>query len=169
MPVVIYNAVSLDGFISGPDKYEDWISTADEAHFEKHASESEIVIMGRNTYEQNTNLYPIPNKENVVFTRDADTRSAVTGITFTNTPPEEYVTDNAQKRIFVAGGGQLNGSLLKAGVVTDIIISLHPVILGEGVRQFADITFTDHTILHRQREEHIGEGVVKIHYTVTRK
>ena len=44
-------AVSLDGFIAGPDGEADWIVMDDNADFEAFFKEFDTLLMGRRTYE----------------------------------------------------------------------------------------------------------------------
>ncbi len=166
MPVRVDNSVSLDGYICGPNGYEEWISEADEAHFEAACAEADIIIMGSNTYGENSTLYPIKDKPNIVFTSQPKQDTSQTNLTFTDEDPVQFVKKHQGKHILVAGGGALNATLLKAGVITDVIVSIHPIILGSGIKQFADTDFNHHTALTKISQEDIGDGVVKIHYAL---
>lgn len=166
MKVIISNSISIDGFICGPDHYEDWISEADVAYFESECAAADVIILGANTYDENNGLFPVLPKEHVVFTKSAKERESADHITFSDQDPVEYCKENANKQILVAGGGLLNGSLLKAGVVTDITVCVHPIILGTGTRQFESIDFATMTNLKKVSEKDIGDDVVLIHYKV---
>ena len=166
MSVIVNNSITLDGFISGLNHYEDWISGADQSYFEQACADADIIIMGSATFDSNDDLYPIPDKENIVFAQNANERKLTAGITFTNQDPVNFVREHSDKKLLVAGGGKLNATLLKSGVVTDIVVCIHPVILGSGVRQFEGINMSTETRLTKVSEEDIGDGVIKIHYRV---
>jgi dihydrofolate reductase len=166
MKVTVNNSITLDGFICGPNDYEDWISEADEKYFAEACAEADIIIMGSTTYDSNEGLYPVPGKENVVFTQSASTRESNPAVTHLDSDPVSFVKAHNEKNILVAGGGKLNATLLKAGVVTDVIVCVHPIILGSGVRQFEGIDFGAKTNLEKISETDIGDGVVQIHYRV---
>lgn len=166
MTVTIYNAISLDGYISGPNQKENWLASADEKHFENICADADLVIMGSKTYDSNRELYPVPGKQNVVFTQRPEERTAIEGITFTSEEPIGFIRKHEGKNILAAGGGKLNATLLKAKIVTDISVAVHPIILGGGTRQFEGIDHTAETNLTKVAEEDLGEGVVLIHYTV---
>ncbi len=166
MKVLVSNSISIDGFICGPNHYEDWISAADEKYFLSECKIADVILLGANTFDSNTGLFPVLPKEHIVFTKSAGDRTSQDYITFSNQDPADYVRANTDKNIIVAGGGLLNAYLLEEGVVTDITICVHPIILGEGVRQFEKSTFADKTELVKVSEKDIGDGVVRIHYQI---
>ena len=167
MRVIINNSISLDGYISGQYGEEDWISEADEKYFEEACAEADLILLGRGTYDANQGLYPIPGKLNVVFTQHVNKQQSNDSIVFTNEDPVSYIKKNKDKTILVAGGGKLNATILKSGIVTDIVVCIHPIILGGGgTRQFEDIDHEVQTKLEKISETDIGDEVVKIHYRV---
>ncbi len=128
MSVIVNNSISLDGFICGPQGYEDWISGADQQYFKEACQAADIIILGSRTFDNNTSLYPIPGKENIVFTKTYATRLPVPGITFSGEDPVTFVKRHNHKNILVAGGCMLNASLFKAGVVSHVTFYFHPII-----------------------------------------
>ncbi len=166
MSVIVNNSISLDGFICGPQGYEDWISGADQQYFKEACQAADIIILGSRTFDNNTSLYPIPGKENIVFTKTYATRLPVPGITFSGEDPVTFVKRHNHKNILVAGGGMLNASLFKAGVVSHVTVCVHPIILGAGIKQFVDIDFSHHAPLENLSHRDIGEGVLLIEYKV---
>lgn len=167
MAVTIYNAVSLDGYISGPEQYEDWISGNDEKYFEDMCEKADLIIMGSKTFDLNRELYPVPGKQNVVFTSRPEERTEIEGVTFTSEEPISLIRAHEGENVLVAGGGKLNATLLKSKIVTNISVSVHPIILGEGIRQFDGIDHNALTKLTKIGEEDLGDGVILIHYTVS--
>jgi len=166
MPVIVNNSISLDGFICGPQGEEEWISEADAQYFEQACSGADLVLMGSGTFDANQGLYPIPEKENIVFTKTASDRKPAKGITFTDQDPVAFIQENKEERLLIAGGGTLNATLLKAGVVTHVDVCIHPIILGGGKRQFEGIDFSNKTKLEKKSEKDIGDGVIHVEYSV---
>lgn len=167
MKVTIHNAVSLDGFISGPDQHESWISSADEKYFDALCTEADLIIMGSKTFDLNRELYPVPGKPNVVFTSRPEERTKIEGVTFTSEEPISLIRKHEGEHVLAAGGGKLNATLLKSKIVTDISVSVHPIILGEGIPQFDGIDHTAETKLTKVGYEELDDGVTLIHYTVS--
>lgn len=146
---VIYGgACSLDGFFAGKDGAMDWL------HFSKDVAEvmrqswatTDTILMGRKTWE---------------FAAAAGGGGEMPGVTidktyvFSRTLPQvsgkntELVSADAGdfvrklkaqpgKNIIVMSGGNLASSLLQAGVIDEIGLNIHPVLLGAGVPAFLD-------------------------------
>lgn len=72
----------------------------------------------------------------------------------------------AGERIGVIGGGELNGSLAKLGLIDELILDVEPVILGQGKRLFGDCKVRlDLQLIGSKR---IGTGTVQNRYKVLR-
>jgi dihydrofolate reductase len=138
-------ATSLDNYIARENGSFDWIMHSDEAMelMKDFWSGIGTMIMGRKTYDiaqQNAPSSKNPNGqlETFVFSRtlEAGTRD---GYTFVNIDPAEFVSGLKQgdgKDIFIMSGGSLARSLLEAGVIDEIGLNIHPILLGSGVPLF---------------------------------
>ena len=68
------------------------------------------------------------------------------------------------KRVWLVGGGELVSSFLKEDLVDDVVVSLHPVLLGQGIRLFpGDFP---RTMLNLKGAESFDSGLVQLTYTV---
>jgi len=166
MSIKISNSISLDGFICGPNGEESWISEADEKFFLAECEAADVIILGANTYSGNGGLFPVVPKDHYVFTSQPEKFEPAEHMNYTTQTPEAFVAEHAGKDILIAGGGHLNASFLKAGLVTDITACVHPIILGAGTRQFEGIDFTNMTELSRVSQQDIGDNVTLIHYQI---
>jgi dihydrofolate reductase len=137
---VIYGvACSLDGFIAGPNGEVDWLRwSTDVAAIAKSVFERiDTVLMGRKTYEVGVlnGLTAYPDVKNVVFSRSVNPERWP-AVSVVNVEAVDYVSALKQEPgadICVIGGGELAGSLIKAGLVDEIGMNVHPVILGAGI------------------------------------
>lgn len=131
-------AVSLDGFIAGPNGEYDWIVMDPSIDFAALYKEFDTVVMGRKTYEVTAGQGgdgTMPGMEVVVFSRTL-TPTARRGFRIVNDDPREVVAALKTKPgrdIWLFGGGSLFGSLLEAGLVDTVEVAVVPVLLGEGV------------------------------------
>ncbi len=145
--VVLYIAMSLDGYIADKEGKVDWLKgqNAKEENIDTYSSfikEVDTVIMGRNTYKQIiTELSP-----NQWIYHDLTTYV----ITHRKLPPTEnikFIQENPYdlvkrlkkeqgKKIWICGGGKIVQSLLKEKLIDEYNIAVIPVILGAGIPLF---------------------------------
>lgn len=139
--VILYLAQSLDGFIAEPDGSTAWLgalgsSAADDAYQRFYAG-IDCVLMGRKTYQRALSLagsYPYSDKESYVFSTTLHDTDDPTTVVAGNIP--EFVRKlKAQKGkdIWLVGGADIFTELLQANLVDELIITVAPVILGDGI------------------------------------
>jgi dihydrofolate reductase len=131
-------AVSLDGFIAGPNGEYDWIVMDPSIDFDALYKEFDTALMGRKTYEvgvAQTGRVHMPGLDVVVFSQTLPP-SAYPGVRITNHDPREVVAElkaKPGKDIWLFGGGALFRTLLQAGLVDTVEVAVMPVLLGAGI------------------------------------
>ncbi len=138
---LIYNAgVSADGFIAGPVGEFDWLFTDQDYGISEFIAEIDCTVMGRKSFEiinEHDKAF-FDQNENYVFTRNPQAELKSNAV-FVSDEPARFVNDLKLKNgrsIWLVGGGQLAGTLLDAGLIDEMLLSYHPVVLGKGIPLF---------------------------------
>jgi dihydrofolate reductase len=131
-------AVSLDGFIAGPNGEYDWIVPDPSVDFAALYKEFDTAVMGRKTYEVMTaqgGNGAMPGLDVVVFSRTIPA-AEYPGVRILNDDPRKIVAELKKKRgrdIWLFGGGELFRFLLDAGLVDTVEVAVNPVLLSAGI------------------------------------
>lgn len=158
MRTVTYGAAcSLDGFITAADGSLDWLhfSTDVQQITGDYWAGIDTMLMGRKTWEVSVAMSGGARKAGARPKARKPSKPAITTYVFSRTlrPDQvdgaELVSDGAGdfvralkarpgKGICVMGGGILATSLLEAGVIDEVGLNAHPVLLGAGIPLFGD-------------------------------
>jgi dihydrofolate reductase len=140
MQKIRYNvAMSLDGYISGPNGEADWIVPDPEVDFAALWAQFDTGLMGRKTYDvAKTRLGEgafSGMKVSVVSRTMRQSEYPKIGVISELTRERVGdLRDRATKDIWLFGGGELFLSLLEMGEVDMVEVSVMPVLLGAGVK-----------------------------------
>jgi dihydrofolate reductase len=136
---IIYSvAMSLDGFIAGPNGEYDWLVMDPEIDFGANMARFDTILMGRGTFEASQSM------------GGGDSMGDITTVVVSRTlqqkdhPDIKIVSDDFAtelkrlqespgKDIGLFGGGVLFSSLLDLGLVDTVEVAIVPVLLGAGV------------------------------------
>lgn len=173
--VILYIAASVDHYIAKTDGDTAWLHSpeltlANEDYGYNQLIESiDTTLMGNSTYEQIMSFdipFPYPDTQNYVFTRSKD-RQDTKHVSFVSKDISSFVQALKAKEgkdIWLIGGGQINSLLINSGLVDELILSIIPIVLGNGIPLF------DHTInsckLNLESTEAYTSGLVQLKYTV---
>lgn len=161
-------AVSVDGFIAGPNGEVDWIVMDPAIDFPALFQQFDTAVMGRKTYEFVATVggAAIPGIDVVVFSSTL-TSSSADGVRIVNQSAESVVRELKLKPgrdIWLLGGGTLFRTLLDAGLVDTVELAIVPVLLGSGIPLLppgaaAKLTLSEHIALP-------NSGIVAAGYSV---
>ncbi|HEY2471920.1 MAG TPA: dihydrofolate reductase family protein [Terracidiphilus sp.] len=130
-------AISLDGYIAGPHGEYDWIVHDPDIDFSAMMAPFDTFLIGRKTFEtmvRAKNDKSPPGIEYFVISRTLSP-SDFPHVTI-RSDAEALVNElraKPGKDIAIFGGGELFRSLLAAGLVDRVEVSLVPVLLGGGI------------------------------------
>ena len=171
--VKLYIASSLDGYIAGENGSIDWLfSDADYGYTEFYNS-IDTIFVGRKTYEQSLTFeeYPYKGKKVYVLTHRAEAKKEkkTYNVEYINDEIPKFVTSLIKqpignKDIWLLGGGEIVSLFLNADLVDEIILSVHPIILGKGIPLFNDIK--KRVNLRLLESIPFKSGLVQLHYRI---
>jgi dihydrofolate reductase len=161
-------AVSLDGFIAGPDGEADWIVPDPEVDFAALAAEFETLLVGRRTFEAmaRARRTSMPGMRTVVVSKTLR-QAEHPDVTIIGDRVEETVRalrEGARKDVWLFGGAELFGRLLAAGLVDGVEVAIQPVLLGSGVPLLPSTPHRRALQLTGHRVSKVG--VVRLEYAV---
>ncbi len=169
MTTTLFIATSLDGFIAGPDDDLSWLFTDTDYGFDEFYASVDALIMGRGTYDVVCRLgkWPYGGKKTVVVTSKQNLEVNTPDTTCFNgelSDLAKLLEEQGAKNVWLVGGGELVVSFLHASLIDQVSVSLHPVLLGEGVRLFPKV-FPE-TILELIDAQSFESGLVQLNYRI---
>ncbi|WP_298223639.1 dihydrofolate reductase family protein [Flavobacterium sp.] len=144
--VILYIATSLDGYIAKPNDDLGFLSIVEQegqdygyADFIKTV---DAVIVGRKTYDKVISMgfdFPHADKDTYIITRTP--RPNLGSLKFYTGDLKSLVDrlkSESGKNIFCDGGAEIVNELLKGDLIDEFIISVIPILVGNGTKLFKD-------------------------------
>lgn len=144
--VTFGGASSLDNFIATKDDSVDWILWNKEAGeiMRDYWKTIDTIVMGRRTYEvaaRSGSKGGYSGIKTYVFSRTIK-KASTKKLTFVSEDAASFVRrlkEEDGKDICVMGGGVLAKSLFEAGLIDEVGLNIHPVLLGSGIPLFYEM------------------------------
>lgn len=151
--VVLDLAVTLDGFIEGPNGEVDWCIMDDEMNFDGFLSTIDTIFYGRVSYDMWGNYSPAQNasdaekslwqsvhsKQKFVFSSRQQPDNIATYVTSGFAEKVAELKKQSGKDIWLYGGAKLIATFINLGLVDTYRLSVHPTVLGAGKPLFENI------------------------------
>ncbi|HLZ09183.1 MAG TPA: dihydrofolate reductase family protein [Chloroflexota bacterium] len=139
-------ACSLDMFIARKDHAVDWLHWSDDvtAIMADYWKTIDTILMGRKTYDVSLRMGgggPYSGIKTYVFSRTPK-KSGDPNVEIVSTDAAAFVRDLKSRDgngICCMGGGEFAQSLFEAGVIDEVGLNIHPVLLGSGIPLFLEM------------------------------
>lgn len=175
--VILGLAVTLDGYIEGPNGEYDWCFTDQDYGLKEFFSRIDAVFIGRKSYEvaqayaegNDGQLVPgMPPASEYVFSRTLEKVKEGAVLISDNAMAEaRKIKAGPGKDIWLYGGASLTDALMKEGLVDELWMSVHPILLGSGKPLFRpQDSRTRLTLLDSKTYD---TGLVSLRYRVDKK
>ena len=168
--VILYIAMSLDGYIATPDNGLEFLSLVEEKDqdysYKDFVNTVDTVIVGRKSYDKVLSMgleYPHTDKELYIITRTP--RPTVGSTTFYTGDLNELVSGLKRKDgkdIYVDGGAEIANEMLSENLIDEFYISVIPILLGNGISLFNNSR--PQVRLKLISTKSYNKGLVQLHY-----
>lgn len=151
--VILDLAVTLDGFIEGPNGEIDWCIMDEDMDFHGFLSDIDTIFYGRVSYDTWGNFQPdatasaaekklwqeVHSKKKYVFSTQLKQEPEAT---FVNSEIPDMVAQLKKqegRNIWLYGGASLIRTFIKFDLIDRYRLSVHPIVLGRGKPLFEDL------------------------------
>lgn len=176
--VILDLAVSLDGFIEGPNGEIDWIVMDDSvgSGLVDFLKDIDTIFYGRVSYDLWGQYQAAPeasqaekdlwdavhSKEKYVFSRQADGDGKATYVNSNIAEKVNEVRNRPGKDIWLYGGGSLITTFINEDLIDVYRLAVYPVILGAGKPLFQNLEHRVNLQLHEAKGS--SNGVTMLSY-----
>jgi dihydrofolate reductase len=141
-------AITLDGYIEGPNGEFDWCFTDQDYGLKEFFTRVDAIFIGRKSYEMLQQYADSNNGETVpgmpamteyIFSRTlTSVKKGAVLISEDCITEARKIKEQPGKDIWLYGGASLTDALLKEGLVDELWLSVHPILLGSGKPLFRE-------------------------------
>jgi dihydrofolate reductase len=173
MTASVFIATSLDGFIAREDGAIDWLPTPGETDedygYQAFMDTVDVHVIGRHTYETVLDFGAWPYEKPVVVLSHRQLEipeEIVDGVEQMEGLPQEIMQRLAERGLthaYIDGGSTIQGFLAE-GLIQQLIITVVPVLLGQGIPLFGPLPH-DVPLQHLDTQS-FSSGLVQHHYAV---
>lgn len=139
-------AVSLDGFIEGPNGEYDWCLTDQDYGMTEFFSTTDTIFIGRKSYEMVAGMEDeyFPAIQKIYVFSDSlspvDHEKVEVIISANFDVKVKEILEEEGANIWMFGGASLISAFIEKKLISQMVLSVHPLILGGGKPLFQNIT-----------------------------
>jgi len=167
-------AVTLDGYIEGPNGEYDWCFTDQDYGLNEFFKGVDAIFIGRKSYEMaqqyaegnDGELVPgMPPVTEYVFSNTLKSvKDGAVLISDDSIAEAKRIKMGPGRDIWLFGGASLTEALMQAGLVDELWMSVHPVLLGSGKPLFHEKS--NRTLLTLLESKAYDTGLVSLRYGI---
>ena len=146
--VILGLAITLDGYIEGPNGEYDWCFTDQDYGLNEFFTRVDTIFIGRKSYEieqkhadsNNGETIPgMPLMTEYVFSRTLKSvKEGAVLVSEDSMAEARRIKEQPGKDIWLFGGASLTDALFKEGLIDELWLSVHPILLGSGKALFRE-------------------------------
>lgn len=168
----VYVGLSVDGCIARTDGAIDWLPSdgGEDTGFHEFFAGVDVLVMGRKTFETALGFgaWPYGNKKVVVLSRGKPNLAKAKGANVEHMSGEpnqilDALAKRGHKHAYIDGGATVQG-FLQAGLVNRLVLTYVPVLIGEGIRLFGNLS--KDVKLETLSAKSLKGGLLQVEYTV---
>ena len=166
MAILLNLAVSLDGFIEGPNGEFDWCFTDQDYGMTEFLGRCDAILFGRKSYEivLQFDTNPYPDKMKYVFSRTMTSAAPNTQIMSGDVAEAlAGVKQRTAGDIWFFGGADLLGQCLQHDLIDEMHLAIHPLLLGRGKPLFSSLS--ERKYFRLQTAKTYDSGLAQLIYT----
>ncbi len=132
----LFIASSLDGYIARTSGEVDWLFTDADYGYAEFFDSIDTVLMGGKTYRQILEFgeYPYKGKKGFVFSKTLQDKND--DVEFVGGDIKSFIDklrNDSGGDIWLVGGAEIIHYFIKERLLDELILSIHPIILGDGI------------------------------------
>jgi dihydrofolate reductase len=174
--IIVHIATSADGYIARPDGDIEWLTNRPAPRgfygMGKFERSIDAKLLGRKTYDLSLRLGArfTGKTRHYVFSRQPPPASVPPGVEFVTGgigPFAKRLREQRGKNIWMMGGGEIIAAFLDAGAIDEFVISVVPVLIGDGIPLIAPRHLD--VPLRLRSVQRFPDGLVQLHYIVEKR
>lgn len=135
--------ITVDGKIARDSSHmADWSSKEDKDFLYEKMSESDVIILGNNTYKIAKDKLTERKRNCIVFTNSIDKTKKENELLLYVNPNNvdilNLMNEHSYKNICVLGGSKTYSYFLEKDLLDELFITIEPVIFGKGISLFGE-------------------------------
>lgn len=167
----VFAATSLDGYLARSDHSLDWLpqKKGEDSGYESFVSSVDGIVMGRYTFEKVMSFDDWPyHRPVIVMSRSGrkipdHLEGKVRIVSQTPTELFQQLKKEGWKRAYI-DGGELVSSFLREGLIQELVLTVIPILLGDGRRLFGE--FDREIELNLLSSKTLDSKFVQLHYEI---